>query len=173
MRGAADALIESAMSGDLEKVQQLVADGADINFANRVGMTPLMVAAQWNRPKIVGFLLSRGADLEAREYSSGFNPLFFACLSGNPAVVSMLLKHGANVNSANYDGRTALMTASFCGTTRVVKMLLEHGADVSATDRFGATAIAHALMAGQREVAKLLVMVGERPKKRPRKSTFQ
>ena len=169
MSEAEEALIEAAMSGDLVKVRQLVGDGVDVNSANRMGMTPLMVAAQWNRLKIVSFLLSRGGDVEAREHSSGCNALFFACLSCNPAVVRMVLKHGAHVNSTNHDGRSALMTASFCGMTGVVKTLLKHGADVDAMDRFGATALTHALMAGQREVVKLLVVEGADAKRQAKK----
>ena len=60
-------MIHAAMSGDVAKVRQLLADGADVNFANRLGMTALMVAAQWNRLEIVNFLLSKGADVKAEE----------------------------------------------------------------------------------------------------------
>jgi len=160
MSDMGDGLIEAAMAGDLVKVQQLLNEGADVNFANRLGVTALMVAAQWNRPRIVKFLLCRGANLEAVENSSGCNALMFACLSGNPGLVSLVLRHGAPVNSANIDGRTALITAAFCGDIKVVRMLLEHGADIDAMDRFGETALTQASMAGHREVANLLVKRG-------------
>ena len=156
MSGMGDALIEAVMSGNLMKLRQLVADGANVNLTNRLGMTPLMVAAQWNRPGIVSFLLSNGADVQAQEHSSGCNALMFACLSGNPEVVRLVLKHGAPVNSTNFNGRTALMTAAFCGITKVVRMLLQHGADIDAEDRFGATALIQASMAGRVEVVHLL-----------------
>lgn len=71
-----------------------------------LGVTALMVAAQWNRPRIVSFLLSKGADVDAQENASGCNALMFACLSGNPEVVRLVLKHGAPVNSTNFNGRT-------------------------------------------------------------------
>lgn len=161
MNDAGDGLINAAMSGDLVRVLQLVTDGADVNFANRLGVTALMVAAQWNRPEIVSYLLSRGANVNAQENSLGCNALMFACLSGNPHVVELLLKNGAPVNSINIDGRTALMTAAFCGFTRVVKTLLNHAADSEAMDRFGATALTQAAMAGHKEVVNLLMTSGK------------
>ncbi len=160
IRGTGDELIHAAMSGDLVKVRQLVADGADVNFANRLGVTALMVAAQWNRPEIVHFLLSKGADVQAEENSSRCNVLMFACLSGNPEVVSLVLKHGAAVNSTTFDGRSALMTASFCGKLELVRMLLRHGADIDAMDRFGATALTQAAMSGHTDVETLLAAEG-------------
>jgi ankyrin repeat protein len=160
MSETGDGLIEAAMSGDIIKVRQLLADGADVNFANRLGVTALMVAAQWNRPEIVRFLLSKGADVEAVENSSGCNALMFACLSGNPDLVSLVLEHGAPVDSTNIDGRTALITAAFCGAIKVVRVLLEHGADIGAMDRFGENALTQASMAGHRDVENLLVRKG-------------
>jgi len=160
MSGIGDELIHAAMSGDVVKVRQLLADGADVNFANRLGVTALMVAAQWNRLEIVDFLLSKGADVQAEESSSRCNALMFACLSGNLEIVSRVLSHGAAVNSATIDGRTALMTAAFCGNLELVKMLLRHGADINAMDRFGATALTQAAMAGHSDVASLIVTQG-------------
>jgi ankyrin repeat protein len=160
MNRRGDELIRTAMSGDVVKVRQLVADGADVNFANRLGVTALMVAAQWNRPEIVHFLLSKGADVEAEETSSRCNALMFACLSGNPEIVSLILKHGAAVNSATIDGRTVLMTAAFCGSLEVVRLLLRHGAAIDAIDRFGATALTQAVIAGHTDVVALLVAEG-------------
>ncbi|MDQ7785136.1 MAG: ankyrin repeat domain-containing protein [Desulfomonilaceae bacterium] len=152
-----DDLIEAAMSGDVVKVRRLVANGADVNYANRLGVTPLMVAAQWNRPNIVSFLLSKHADVETKENSSGCNALIFACVSGNSDIVGLILAHGAHVNSTNRDGRTALMTASFRGAIAVVKVLLSHGAHIDAVDRFGATPLTEASMAGHRDVVTLLM----------------
>jgi ankyrin repeat protein len=157
MKDMGNRLIDAAISGDLMKVRQLFDEGADANFANRLGVTALMVAAQWNRPEVVRFLLSKGADVEAQESSSGCNALMFACLSGNPEVVRLVLEHGASVNARNIDGRTALMTAAFCGSIELVKMLLRHGADVEATDRFGSTALSQASIAGHRDVVNLLM----------------
>lgn len=153
-------LVEAAMKGNLTKLRQLVAEGADVNFANQLGVTALMVAAQWNRSEIVDFLLSKRADVEAVEHSSGCNALMFACLSANPEVVSLLLTHGARVNSTNSYGRTALMTAAFCGSIEVVRVLLKHGADINAMDPSGATALTQASMLGHRDVVNLLISNG-------------
>ncbi len=153
-------LIDEAMAGNLRAVSELVEDGAGVNFANRYGVTPVMVAAQWNRPEVVSFLLESGANARAVENSSGRSVLMYACLSGNHEVVELVLKYGAQVNGKDRLGRTALMTAAATGNSAVVDMLLKGGAEVNARDTWGATALDFAVTSGHREVADLLEFQG-------------
>jgi hypothetical protein len=56
------ALLTAVKEKDAEKIDLLIAAGAEVNVANYEGVTPLMVAAAQNNPKIIELLLSHGAD---------------------------------------------------------------------------------------------------------------
>lgn len=163
-----NSLIDAAISRDLPRISHLLSKGANLNFANRQGVTALMMAALWNRSGIVNLLLSMGADVSLQESSSGYDALMFASMSGNSTIVNSLLSYGASVNSFDINGRTPLMIASFCCHSSLVKILLEHGANIEAIDRFGSNALAQAISIGCNDVAEIL---GHWPKIKAAKSS--
>src|SRR5690606_15185606 len=57
------AVHDAAAGGDLERVQRLVVDGADVNAAGADGDTPLIVATLAGHGDVVNYLLQRGADI--------------------------------------------------------------------------------------------------------------
>ena len=64
------ALIEAATSSDLDKVQTLLTQGANVNGKDLKGTPSLIAAAKQCQPQtvdIVKLLLSRGADVNARD----------------------------------------------------------------------------------------------------------
>lgn len=82
--------------------------------------------------------------------------LLAAARKGQNQEVAALLNRGANIESADRDGRTALMIAAQRGHADTVKLLLDRGAKADARDRKGWTAYALALIDGQDEVVKVL-----------------
>lgn len=65
-------LMEACRSGDLSAVTRLIAEGADVNAANRNGTTPLMYAktAAFGSGdlRIMQALMAAGADVAARDH---------------------------------------------------------------------------------------------------------
>ncbi len=57
---------DAAFQGNLEVVELLIEQGADVNATNRDGNTPLIVAAFMCRNEVVQFLLEKGAALDHR-----------------------------------------------------------------------------------------------------------
>ena len=74
-------LHRAANRGLVTVVQTLVADGADVNAANKDGETPLHWAAKGDRAAIAEFLVSKGADVHARD-RYGRIPLYLAAKFG-------------------------------------------------------------------------------------------
>jgi len=61
------ALIDAAESGRLELVKLLVEHGADLEFRNGSGQTPLIVASLQGQTDVVAYLLNHGANIEASD----------------------------------------------------------------------------------------------------------
>jgi ankyrin repeat protein len=74
------------------------------------------------------YLLSRGADVDARD-ESGLTPLYHAAFRGDNENVQVLLLHGADVNSEHHLLGTPIAVAALRGHLEVVEMLLLHRVD--------------------------------------------
>src|SRR5271157_1353911 len=150
----------AAKSGNLSKVKELLSQGADVNFRNNYGATPLIEASLRGYEAMVRTLLEHGADVGTADTVFGATALNFAALTGQAQVVEFLLKWGADVNAKDFDGRTALFEAALGGHTGVVAVLLEKGADIHVRDIGGRTALTEANVWQEAEVVKLLVERG-------------
>lgn len=147
-------LRSAAKKGDLVKVKEWIAAGADVNDKDADGITPLMEA---KTSEIVKALIEAGADVNAKDkfgYTAlHLSPLKKDCLEQ----MKLLLKAGADVNTT-VNGDTVLMAAvRVSGHTKdpePVKLLLKYGADLHAEDMDGKRALDYA---ETDEVKKLLI----------------
>jgi CRP-like cAMP-binding protein len=85
-----------------------------------------------------------------------------AASRGDATTVRLMLNQNFNANTADYDGRTALMLASAKGHREVVTLLLSSRADPSATDNLGGSALLEAARHGHDAVLDALVAGGAR-----------
>ena len=88
-------------------ISKLLEHGGDLSMIDSQSSTSLHYAAEWANPEIVGMLIGRGADIEARD-KYGKTPLIRAVgrTHGYPAA-SLLLVLGADVNARDQFGHTA------------------------------------------------------------------
>ncbi|MEW6347427.1 MAG: ankyrin repeat domain-containing protein [Thermodesulfobacteriota bacterium] len=107
-------LIETTQSGDVEGVRQLLAEGININSAEKSnGYTALFVASMHGHVELVKFLLEKGANANARS-AGGVTPLMAASLDPeNVDVAELLIAKGADVNAKTVSGKTALQLSSY------------------------------------------------------------
>ncbi len=114
--------------GQLEEVERLLADGADVNAAKgRYESTPLMLAAVRGDVRVLRLLLDDGADVNARD-SDGWTALMGATVEGHLETVILLLDSGSNVDATNRKGDTALKMASAMNHSAIAKVFRERGA---------------------------------------------
>lgn len=91
------ALMLACLRGHIEAAQQLVARGAAVN---RSGWTPLHYAASGPEPKLVAWLLDRGAAIDAPSPNRS-TPLMMAARYGASDSADLLLGRGANAKLRN------------------------------------------------------------------------
>ena len=104
-------LLAAAISATkASEIKKLVEEGAEINCHNEWGLSPVMLAAQYNHcVAITKALIDLGADIHEAEPKYRSNALHLAANnSDNPKVVEVLLDAGANIDARNYLGETAL-----------------------------------------------------------------
>ncbi|VDL84404.1 unnamed protein product [Nippostrongylus brasiliensis] len=102
-----DVFLSACMSGDEEEVEELLANGADINTATVDGLTALHQSVIDSKPDMVRFLCEKGADVNAQD-NEGWTPLHAAACCGNLAIVKYLCQNGAQLNVINSDKELAL-----------------------------------------------------------------
>src|ERR1700676_1315825 len=130
------ALHWAAYKDDVEMGKMLLASGASVKAATRIGaITPLFMAAKNGSAQMIEILLKAGAVVNATD-DHGTTALMTAAASGSADAVKMLIDHGADVNAREgTHGQTALMFAAALNRDAAIRTLLEHGADPSITTK--------------------------------------
>lgn len=160
-----EALMKAAEKGNIEMLEILLMQGADIDGRSRWGReTPLMKAAYYGQADAAAWLLDHGAALEARD-SRGNTALLHAAWMGKLDVIRLLLKRGAEVNAANDLNWNALMQAALEGHHAVSKVLLEQGARTDLIDKEkGATVYYLAQRSGSKDTLAVVQSYGATPR---------
>ncbi|MBB2486364.1 ankyrin repeat domain-containing protein [Mitsuaria sp. WAJ17] len=110
----------AALRGRLRWVQALVQRGALINEA---GFTALHYACSGPDNGVTAWLVSQGAELDARS-PNGSTPLMMAAGYGSPDSADILLQAGADASLRNDKGLSAIDFARQAGRPELVKRLL-------------------------------------------------
>ncbi|MCE9507210.1 MAG: ankyrin repeat domain-containing protein [Alphaproteobacteria bacterium] len=109
-----------------------------IDQKNSDGYIALCSAADKGLKTTVELLLSRGAQIDARDKYS-WSPLHHAASSGHTAIVALLLAKGAQMEGLTKENFTPLMWAVRFGYTETANFLLEKGANFGAVGSSGQT----------------------------------
>ncbi|XP_030400650.1 protein phosphatase 1 regulatory subunit 12C isoform X3 [Gopherus evgoodei] len=177
------ALHQACIDENLEVVQFLVENGADVNQADNEGWTPLHVAASCGYKEIAQYLLAHGAQVAAVN-SDGEIPLDIAEDDGMEALLrEEIAKRGVDVAAAKREeeelmlqdtrqwlnaghiddtrhpktGASALHVAAAKGYIEVMRLLLQAGYDPNVRDKDGWTPLHAASHWGVEEACRLLV----------------
>lgn len=146
----------AATSGNVDILEMLFNNGADLSALAAKNETPLYFAVNNNRLDAARYILKHGGDFSTPT-TDGMTPLYAASYNGNTEMVRMLLEQGADCNRATGRGWTPINAASRGGHFDVVQLLLQHGADPTIREATGQTALYSACIGGHREIVKLLM----------------
>jgi cytohesin len=155
-------LSESAIKGQTDIADLLIAKGANVEARDKNGATPLHQAALKGNLAFATLLLQHGADVNARD-GDGATPLHNAALSGHRELAALLLDKGADREARDSEsGATPLYHAAAWGRTALVELLIARGADINARNKASATPLAAAEKNGFAETAAVLKQHGAR-----------
>ncbi|XP_047101750.1 serine/threonine-protein phosphatase 6 regulatory ankyrin repeat subunit C-like [Schistocerca piceifrons] len=130
-------LIKAAKEGAVEKLQALLAAGADVGVRDEDRNTALHWAVAEGHVGAAMCLLEAGVDVAAMNNEKN-TPLHSAAYRGREAMVQLLVAFFADPNARNGVGWTPLHRAASYGKEEAAAALLEAGADRWARDDSGA-----------------------------------
>ena len=165
--GDYSALMAAALSGTVEEMKVLINHGADVNYANRDGISALWLAVpDYGKTTL---LIDKGANVQQRSregntvlvklasipgsagllqllIAAGCEPrksgpandvMYNAAGSGDTAIVGMLIRHGVSVNDTCATGDYPINSALNYRSFETLRMLVDHGADVNTRPAHG------------------------------------
>mmetsp|Transcript_25584 Transcript_25584/g.35190 ORF Transcript_25584/g.35190 Transcript_25584/m.35190 type:complete len:301 (-) Transcript_25584:147-1049(-) len=148
-------LRNAAERGDIRTIRTLLDEGTDINAADDVGRTPLLLAAYYGRTEMALLLLAGGARADATN-SSGRTSLHLVAWNGHLEVATLLLDRGADKDAVDQGGDAPLHDAASRGHIQVASILLARGARTDAVNQRGKTPSQLARERGHTDMAELL-----------------
>ena len=155
-------LLQAAVSATkAREIKDLIEKGADINAHNEWGLTPVMLASQYNHSvAVLKEIIANGGDIKECEPKYKSNSLHLAA-NCSKKVLEVLLEAGAELEKKNYLGETALILAVNTNPeTKITTQLIKLGADINARDYQGHTVLEYAKAAKKTYIVNLLKGMG-------------
>ncbi|SMX49336.1 ankyrin repeat domain-containing protein [Maliponia aquimaris] len=145
---AYDGLFRAAHEGDVAMIEQLVAEGADVDARDSRGRTPVHVAAFASEDDALRALAEAGADMNALEHRA-YDAVTIAAVADDPELMSLAIDLGNDPGlvTSPYDG-TALIAAAHLGHAEVVRRLIAAGAPLDHVNNLHWTAVMEAVVLG-------------------------
>ena len=171
-------------NGQIEFVEVLIANGADVNARDNAQLTPIDLAAAQDRTDILQLLakvatissihvavqlgdlekvevfLEQGADVNRQTSDFHATPLDRAVSAGFRDIAELLIENGADCGKADKNGFTPLHTSAKQGYIDIAKLLIENGADCERMDKNGFTPLHRSAKQGHIDIVKLLIENG-------------
>ncbi|KAH9503409.1 Neurogenic locus notch protein 1 [Bulinus truncatus] len=136
-------LMHVCIADNVQIVKILLKKGANINATDLCDYSPLILAAQYSRDRVVSTLLQDCADVNKISDVDGKNALIVAIECNSCDIVNTLLWYGANViysDPLHRRGTTALILAARLGYRDIVEALIDFSADIDMKNLDGQTA---------------------------------
>jgi ankyrin repeat protein len=159
-------LFVAANQNKNEVVKFLIEKGANINFQNKSGITPLMAAITSSaylrqNLELINILINSGADLNITN-KNGEHSLHIAILSDYKNnmfdIIKLLIEKGVDLNIiSTLSGYNPLTTSINKKNIEVAKLLIEKGANIDFQNDNGISPLMVAIAGNLYELIKLLI----------------
>ena len=122
-------LYQAIKHNNIKAVKFFIENNAHVEIATFDGTTPLVLAIEENKPKIVELLIKEGkANIYGYYYGDDFEkyPIYCAVKNKNLNIIKILLNNNFNLKEENY----ILSYAMENSDENIIKYLVENGADM-------------------------------------------
>ncbi len=146
-------------SGKYKLVKKLIEHGANPNYRNQDGQTPVMAAAQKGNLDMLTYLINAKANLDAKDDLSR-TVMMYAAVGGHIDTIKFLEEKGLDIHQVDSEGSTPLILAAQYEQTDAVVYLVAKGADINKQNNDGNTAFNLAAAKGKVNVLRCLNDLG-------------
>lgn len=156
------ALAKATIKGDINKIDQLVAEGVNVNARGDGNLTPLLWSLGRPNKKGIKRLLEHGASPNIVT-EDGDSFIHFVAGATDSEYLEMALAHGGDPNVRNGLEETVIFDTAKANQDNaefVLQLLLDHGADINALDYSKTNAAMAAAGINQFESAYFLLTKG-------------
>ncbi len=123
-------LLTAVRDGNLNEVEDLVSQNANVNTTDIYSWTPLHWATFKDHLEIARFLIKKGADINAADKGPyGKKPIHVAAENNSKDIIEFFLSKGVGINDTDKQGYTPLHYAAWRGRLEVAKFLIEEYAN--------------------------------------------
>lgn len=156
--------LAAAAQDDAVAVQEMLAQGVDIESRDANGRSALLLATHHNAINVARVLIDAGANVNAMDNITD-SPFLYAGAEGRLEILQMTLSQGADLTSVNRYGGTALIPAAHHGHVETVRELLKTQIDIDHVNNLGWTALLEAIILGDGgptyiEIVRMLIEAG-------------
>ncbi|PTD07843.1 Ankyrin-3 [Fusarium culmorum] len=155
-----EAIVWTVERKQMELLQELISQGADVNLPAEDGWTCLNLAADTANHEILQVLLKNGADVDGISGKYGLTALHWAADVGDSQGVEILISHGSNVDAQSTIGSYPLHLAANNGCVKTIRALLEADASIQCFDHKGFSPLHEACRRGHDDAVQLLIERG-------------
>lgn len=161
------ALLRAAERGDADAVAHALRAEAEIETANDLDQTALLLAVTEDHVDVARLLVAMGADPDAVDHQDD-TPWLVTGVTGSVPMLEALLPAKPDLTLLNRYGGTSVIPASERGHVDYVRRVLTTQIDVNQVNRLGWTALLEAVILGDggpdhQEIVRLLLKAGADP----------
>ncbi|AQW83892.1 ankyrin domain protein [Campylobacter pinnipediorum subsp. pinnipediorum] len=137
---------------NLDNVELLINNGADVNHKNSFGKSPIFYAVELKNPSLVKLLINNGADVNDTYIDQNTKTAMLGLGSSLPFYISMC--------ALEHTKRTLFMHASANSNPEILRILIDNGVVIDYIDELGFNAMDYAKMTSNVENIEFLKSLG-------------
>lgn len=150
-------LIEAIAKKDINRIEQLVRNGVDLNQGILMYNTsPLMFAVETGSKLIVSKLIEHGSYVDTVDHL-GNTPLIKSIEENRDEIATILIQNSTDINIRTNIGSIALHHAAKQSNETLFEMILEKGGDLNAYDDYGNTTLFYAMAGRNKQIINKLI----------------
>lgn len=162
------ALLQAIETNDIQQIETLLQEGAQVDTVNTRGESGLLVATHANDIPMAKIFLQHGANVNLQDKIED-SPFLYAGAEGRTEILKLMISHNPDYTLTNRFGGTALIPAAEKGHLANVQLLLaETSIDVNHVNNPGWTALLEAIVLSdggktQQQIVQALLENGADP----------